>query len=196
VKKWGGYPALLSFTGKLGLDLVKVAVIATQPNGQIVYWNPFAEELYGWQAQEVIGRNIIEIIVPSENVQSATDIIASVGAGEMWTGEFTLRRRDGTRLTVVAADSPIFDDAGNLIGIVGVSQDVTALVTERLELEDQIRARTAELIAANNALRHLSVSLMQSQDEERRHFARELHDSTGQEMAALIMDLNTLNAAS
>jgi PAS domain S-box-containing protein len=172
--------------------VVKVAIIATLPNGRIVYWNRFAEELYGWEAQEVVGRYIVEIMVPKENVQSATNIVASVRTGETWTGEFTLRRRDGTHLTVVAADSPIFDEAGQLIGIVGVSQDVTALVRKRLELEEQVRERTAELRAANKALRHLSVRLMQSQDEERRHFARELHDSTGQDITALIMELNTL----
>lgn len=120
------------------------------------------------------------------------DIIASVRAGKTWTGESTLRRRDGTHLTVVAADSPIFDEAGDLIGIVGVSQDVTTLVKERLELEEQVRERTAELGAANKALRHLSVSLMQSQDEERRRFARELHDSSGQDLAMLVMELDAL----
>src|SRR5690349_4990895 len=71
------------------LSAVKVAIIATQPNGQIVYWNPFAEELYGWQVQEVIGRNIVEIMVPKEKVQSASDILSCVRAGEAWTGEFT-----------------------------------------------------------------------------------------------------------
>jgi PAS domain S-box-containing protein len=107
--------------------VVKVAIIATRPNGTIVYWNPFAEELYGWQVQEVIGRNIIELMVPKENVQSAKDIIAPVRAGKSWTGEFTLGRRDGTHLTVYATDSPLFDETGNLIGIVSVSHDLTAL---------------------------------------------------------------------
>jgi PAS domain S-box-containing protein len=173
-------------------SVVKAAIIATLPGGQIVYWNPFAEELYGWEAEEVNGRNIVEIMVPHENVKSATDIIASVSAGETWTGEFTLRRRDGTRLTVVAADSPIFDETGHLIGIVGVSQDVTTLVRERLELEEQVRERTAELRAANKDLGQLMARLMQLRDQERRHFARELHDSTGQDLAMLIMELGTL----
>jgi len=150
--------------------VVKVAIIATRPNGTIVYWNPFAEELYGWQVQEVIGRNIIELMVPKENVQSAKDIIASVRAGKSWTGEFTLGRRDGTHLTVYATDSPFFDETGNLIGIVSVSHDLTALAKARPELEWQVQKRIAELQAANENLRELSSRLIQSRDEERRLF--------------------------
>jgi PAS domain S-box-containing protein len=169
--------------------VVKVAIIATRPDGQIVYWNRFAEELYGWQVQDVMGRNIIEIIVPKENARSAADIIACVRAGKSWTGEFTLKRRDGTHLAVYATDSPIFDETGNLIGIVGVSHDLTALARVRLELERQVQKRTAELNAANQNLRQLSARLIKSRDEEDRRVARELHDSTGQDLTVLKLDL-------
>ena len=43
------------------LTSIKAAIIATRPDGRIVYWNRFAEELYGWRAEEVIGRNILDI---------------------------------------------------------------------------------------------------------------------------------------
>lgn len=170
-------------------SVVKVAIIATRPNGQIVCWNPFAEELYGWQVQEVIGRNIVELMVPKEKVQSASDIISSVRAGEAWTGEFTVKRRDGIHLTVAVADSPIFDETGHLIGIVGVSHDLSALAKARLELEREAHERTAQLNTANENLRQLSASLIRSRDEERRHIARELHDTTGQDLTALKIDL-------
>jgi PAS domain S-box-containing protein len=169
--------------------VVKVAIIATRPNGQIVYWNPFAEELYGWQVQDVMGRNIIEIMVPKKNAQSAADIIALLRAGNSWTGEFTLKRRDGAHLTVHVTDSPIFDETGNLIGIVGVSHDLTALAKMRVELERQVQNRTAELKAANQNLRQLSARLIKSRDEEDRRIARELHDSTGQDLTVLKLDL-------
>ena len=181
-----------SFQARM-FDVVNVAIIATRPDGRIVYWNSFAEELYGWRVQEVIGRNIVEIMVPKENVQSAADIIASVRGGKKWTGEFTVKCKDGTHLTVGAADSPIFDETGRLIGIVGVSHDLTAIAQERQELGRQVQKRTAELKAANKALRQLSACLIRLHDEERRRFARELHDSTGQDLAVLIMKLNSLS---
>ena len=60
------------------------------------------------------------------------------------------------------------------------------------ELEDRVTERTAELNVANQSLRHLSARLLQMQDEERRRIARELHDSVGQTLAALTMNLTTV----
>jgi signal transduction histidine kinase len=66
--------------------------------------------------------------------------------------------------------------------------------TERLrnaqgELENRVQERTAELDAANHKLRRLTTRLLELQDEERRRIARELHDSIGQMLAALSMNL-------
>ena len=60
------------------------------------------------------------------------------------------------------------------------------------ELEARVNQRTAELSAAEAGLRHLSGRLMQLQDEERRRISRELHDSSGQALAALSMCLSIL----
>jgi signal transduction histidine kinase len=64
-----------------------------------------------------------------------------------------------------------------------------ALRREQGELEEKVRQRTAELDTANRGLRELTGRLMQSQDDERRRIARELHDSVGQTLAALSMNL-------
>ncbi len=58
------------------------------------------------------------------------------------------------------------------------------------ELEDRVRERTADLDVVNRNLRELSARLMQLQDDERRRIARELHDSVGQTLAALGMNLS------
>jgi signal transduction histidine kinase len=63
------------------------------------------------------------------------------------------------------------------------------LLKAQSELEDRVRERTADLDAVNGNLRELSARLMQLQDDERRRIARELHDSVGQTLAALGMNL-------
>jgi signal transduction histidine kinase len=62
------------------------------------------------------------------------------------------------------------------------------------ELEVRVQERTAELDTANQSLRKLTARLLQSQDEERRRIARELHDSVGQTLAALSMNLSAVRA--
>jgi signal transduction histidine kinase len=64
----------------------------------------------------------------------------------------------------------------------------------RRDLEDRVQERTAELDIANRSLRELSARLLQSQDDERRRIARELHDSVGQMLAALTMNLSAVRA--
>jgi signal transduction histidine kinase len=82
--------------------------------------------------------------------------------------------------------------------IVGIAELVrrnhTALFEAQVQLEDTIRQRTAELHVANQNLGELSGRLMHLQDEERRRIARELHDSVGQTLAALSMNLASVRA--
>lgn len=70
-----------------------------------------------------------------------------------------------------------------------VRRNHAALYQAQVELEDRIRQRTSELNTANQNLGDLSARLMHLQDEERRRIARELHDSVGQTLAALSMNL-------
>ena len=116
--------------------------------------------------------------------------------GESWTGEFTVKRKDGACFTASITDSPIFDDAGSLAGIVGVSHDLTPVDQARVELERQVAQRTAELEAANQNLRDLSFRLIQLRDEESRRIARDLHDSVGQLLAAIGMNIGVVKRQS
>ncbi|HVK53457.1 MAG TPA: PAS domain S-box protein [Burkholderiales bacterium] len=117
------------------LASVEQAVIATDLNGKIIYWNPFAERLYGWPAAEAVGRNIIDV-TPSEATQEqALEIMTRLRAGHSWSGEFMVRRRDGTSFPMHVTDSPIRDERGQLIGIIGISTDIT----ERRKAERELR---------------------------------------------------------
>jgi len=71
-------------------------------------------------------------------------------------------------------------------------REIERLRTEQCSLEERVQERTAALDSANRDLRTLSARLLQLQDEERRRFARELHDSVGQSLAGLTLNLSAV----
>lgn len=107
------------------LDAVEQAVIATDLEGKIIYWNSFAERLYGWTASEALTANIIDITPASSLREQAAEIFSTLKQGKSWSGEFLVKHRDGTEFLVMVTDSPILDEKGELIGLVGVSVDNT-----------------------------------------------------------------------
>ena len=185
------------------LEAMKVAVIITDSDGLVTYWNPFAQELYGWPAAEVIGRNVMEITVAKGTKQEAEQHMRELRVGQRWTGEFEVRCKNGRFLTALVTLSPMRGESGRITGIIGVSQDLSGrkrteedLRSERAELEKRVQERTAELDAANQSLRELSARLLQTRDQEARRIARELHDSAGQLLAAISMNIAKVKAQS
>ncbi|MBA2620423.1 MAG: PAS domain S-box protein [Acidobacteria bacterium] len=107
------------------LDTVEQAVIATDKEGIVVYWNRFAEKLYGWTIAEAVGRSVIELTPAEMSSGEAAKIMTQLGEGKSWAGEFTVRNKTGATFPAHVGNSPVSDANGELIGIVGVSVDIT-----------------------------------------------------------------------
>jgi two-component system CheB/CheR fusion protein len=134
------------------LDAVEQAVIATDLNGTIIFWNSFAESLYGWSAAEALGSNVLDLTPSPAQREQGAEILACLKTGQGWEGEFEVQRRDGTSFPALVNDSPILNDQGDLIGIVGVSVDNTdrrRLEKERENILNREREARAESEAAN-----------------------------------------------
>jgi PAS domain S-box-containing protein len=116
------------------LSAVEQAVIATDLKGTILYWNLFAEWLYGWAGTEALGANVVDLIPAVDAKTRAEEILTKLRDGESWSGEFLTRRKDGSVFSAQVTDSPLFDQDGELIGIVGVSVDIT----ERKRAEEEL----------------------------------------------------------
>ncbi len=151
------------------LNAVAQAVIATNLDGQILYWNRFAETLYGWSAAEVLGRSILKVTPAETTREQAAEIMTHLRRGEQWSGEFLVQRQDGTSFPAWVLNSPIYDEQGALVGMVGVSNDISdrkRIETERqqaeqalqqsyADLENRVEARTADLRQAEQRWRSL-----------------------------------------
>jgi PAS domain S-box-containing protein len=130
------------------LDAVGQAIIATDLQGKIIYWNQAAEELYGWTTEEVMGHPIVQITPSEELLERAEEIMVELRAGRSWTGEFVVRRKDGSTFPAMVTDSPVYDEQGTLVSIIGVSTDLTELKkaeeTRRSEERFRLLAENAQ----------------------------------------------------
>jgi PAS domain S-box-containing protein len=106
------------------LDQIGQAVIATDSSGTIIYANRAAGALYGWTPPELLGRDIMEVTVPQTSRDQAGEIMARLQKGENWTGEFLVQGRLGRVFPVLVTNSPLLDDRGQLVGIIGISVDI------------------------------------------------------------------------
>lgn len=101
-----------------------MAVIATDVNGRILYWNHSAEELYGWTSAEALGLNVVDVTPAIMSQPEAAQVMKLLRSAETWSGTFMVRDKAGSTFAVQVTDSPVLDEYGKLVGIIGVSARV------------------------------------------------------------------------
>jgi PAS domain S-box-containing protein len=192
------------------IDSSDDAIISKTLEGVITSWNAGAERLFGYTPEEAIGRNI-SIIIPLDRRDEETSILARLRQGERIEHFDTTRvRKDGTKLEISLTISPVRDASGKVIGASKIARDISGRKRVERELHEseqrfraladaldtqvqfrtqELQRRNAEILQQSDQLRDLSGKLMFAQDEERRRIARDLHDSAGQNLAALGMSL-------
>jgi len=153
------------------------AIFMLTPDGQVASWNLGAERIKGYRAEEIVGRDF-SCFYPEEDIESnkpAEQLKAAVQNGRVEDEGWRVRR-DGSTFWADMVITPLLNRAGQLQGFSKVVRDIT------------------ERKRAEQSLRDLSGQLLQIQDEERRRIARELHDSAGQIIVALSMNLAPLES--
>ena len=93
------------------LDAVREAVVATDREGRILYWNRFAEELYGWKAMEVVERDLHDVIGFYQLDGQRLDVLASCSKGPEVNREVVAMRRDGSRFPAYLLCSDLQDES-------------------------------------------------------------------------------------
>ena len=135
------------------------AIASKDLNGVVQTWNPAAERLFGYTAEEMVGQSIRRII-PDDRWSEEDRVLEQVRTGERVEHFETLRRRkDGTLIPVSITVSPIRDLNGQIIGASKIARDLSALRAYATTLEQTVRERTASLELANTQLESFAYSV-------------------------------------
>ncbi len=158
------------------------------------YTGTTPEQMSGWGWQTVHDPDILPSVM--EQWQ------ASLQSGRPFEKEFPLRGADGVFRWFLTRVRPVCNREGRIVQWFGTNANIDehvrmrqSLLEAQQALETRVQERTSELNAANRNLRQLSARLLQLRDEERRRLARELHDSVGQMLAAIKMNIDVEQAS-
>ncbi len=131
-------------------DVKNVAVQAYAPDGTTTYWNKASELLYGYTAQEALGKNLLDLIIPSEmrdEVSSAIKWMAESGQA-IPPSELLLKRKDGTRVSVFSHHT--------IVQVSGKEQELFCIdidLTDRKQAEDKLKENEHSLRTLFNAMK-------------------------------------------
>ena len=117
------------------LDEIDASVITCDMTGVVITWNHGAEALYGWTAEEALGRSARDLMVP-EDTAAAERLMMELSRDGRWDGELLVRGKEGTLFTVYVRNRLVYDEEGMPSAVVGVSLDISARVAAEAALRD------------------------------------------------------------
>jgi PAS domain S-box-containing protein len=133
------------------------AIVGKTPDGIVMSWNPSAERLYGYTAQEIVGRPTTTLC-PPDRVGEVGKILETIRRGERVTHFETVRqRKDGSTFPASVTVSPIYDEYGRLLGASSIARDITE--QQELQAAEELRRRAEDLDQANHHLETFTYSI-------------------------------------
>jgi PAS domain S-box-containing protein len=123
------------------------AIVSKDLNGVIATWNKGAERLFGYRAEEVIGKPVT-ILIPPDRIDEEPAILARIRNGELVDHFETVRRRkDGSLVHISLTISPVKDAKNRIVGASKIARDITDRKEAQAKLEESER-RLQDLLAA------------------------------------------------
>ncbi len=142
---------LLRYNASL-IGMISDAIVTTDKENKITNWNKYAQQMFGYQEEEVIGKNLPELLKTDSEDESLDNITQSLSEKGQWKGELVYYDKNKNPINVDVAMSAITDTEGLSIGTVSVIRNITERhkTEKRLKeltsnLEEEVRIKVAEL---------------------------------------------------
>jgi PAS domain S-box-containing protein len=162
------------------LDSVRESIVGIDATHAVTYWNNGAQALFGYTAEEAVGRPIERLILLEDERALADwkDELAQLSSQGKWQGQVQRRRKDGSVIWTDVVASVVRSPEGLGSGYIAIHRDIT-----------ELRRSQAMLRESHERLQQLAAGLIDVREQERSAIARELHDELGQDLTRLNMDL-------
>ena len=133
------------------IETANAPIFGIDGNGLVNEWNQTSEVITGYKKQEVMGKDLVQNYITEDYRKAVQEVLDNALQGKETSNyEFPLFTKNGDRVIVLLNSSTRRDANGNIVGVLGVGQDITELVGYRNELEAKVIQRTKKI---NNALR-------------------------------------------
>ncbi|SNR70233.1 hypothetical protein SAMN05192560_0585 [Methylobacillus rhizosphaerae] len=150
------------------------AIMIHDPSGNISFWNPAAQRMFGYAPADIIGHSASLLLPPDHGHELEYSQAALAAEGNIEHYDTQRVARDGKLLDVSLSVAPLMDPkTGEIIGEICSMRDIT---------ERKLAEETARKLEENRQLTHL---IQRHIEDERRSLARELHDELGQYVTAI-----------
>ncbi|MEW5829484.1 MAG: PAS domain S-box protein [Chloroflexota bacterium] len=164
------------------------AVLLVEQDGAIVEINPAGVALLGYaEAGELTGRNVTDFIAP-EGRDKLANSLREPPASTLRDIETSLLRKDGSPVIVEFSTCSLESEGEGPVRFLAVGRDITG----RKRLEHQVSKRTQILEENQMLLRQFTHQIIRTQEDERRHISRELHDEAGQVLVTIRHGINAV----
>lgn len=180
------------------LDLARDAIFVRDPQGKLRYWNKGAERLYGWTANEVLGRRVTEVL-ETQFPLPFEELLDALLAHDHWEGELIHRRRSGDSVIVDSRWALQRDEEGKPVGVLELNTDVTERKQQEAMRDRFIADAAHELRTPLTTLLGFTEILAPGRrlDPTQMNLALEAMGRAGRRMSALVnnlLDLSKLTA--
>lgn len=173
------------------IETAEAIILVLDPQGQIVRFNRYMEEISGYTLTEVWGKDWFDTFIPARDRQRMRAIFLKAISDDKTQGAISvIVTKDRHEREIAWYDKTLKNANGTIIGLLVIGQDVT----EQNRAESERADLFEEVSRQREQLRAITRRLADAQEADRKAFARELHDRVGQSLTALDLNLNIIQS--